>query len=285
LEPIPSSAIEVVKKLPTSEFKAGPTPYELRKEREDNEKWLAQQQNKKPESSYSPWDELLKKAETLDPKDLTVSIDALKKMDENIFRVKEIMGILTEQEKRFNKSSQSITNAIEKYMNYYISEGERKITPKSSNYGNLREDWCIDGKETIHVFYYFEDGKFNSGTMLVSKKIVDSLSKTLNVRQSYVLNTIAEWYDETMVPAFEQIVGESGLGIDDIDTSERDNECIPKPVKEEGITDEEMINYIAKNTLYDEDEVRTKVESGETSLDDMYLHIKDIIKRKEITGF
>ena len=40
-----------------------------------------------------------------------------------------------------------------------------------------------------------------------------------------------------MVPAFEQIVGESGLGIDDIDTSEKDNECIPESVKEEGITD------------------------------------------------
>lgn len=194
--------------------------------------------------------------------------------------------IITEdQYKRLNKSSQLITNAIEKYMNYYILEGERKITPKSRNYGNLREDWCIDGKETIHAFYYFEKGKFDKGSMLVSKKIVESLSKTLNVRQSYVLNTIAEWYDEIMVPSFEEIVGESGLGIDDIDTSEKDNECIPESVKEEGITDEEMIDFVVKNTLYSREDVLEKINSGEEILDDLYLQIKDIVKRKKILGF
>ncbi|MFZ9657454.1 MAG: hypothetical protein ACO29Z_02065, partial [Crocinitomicaceae bacterium] len=54
----------------------------------------------------------------------------------------------------------SITNAIIKYMNEYIDKGERKVTKKSRNYGNLREDWCINGKETISAFYYFEKGQF-----------------------------------------------------------------------------------------------------------------------------
>jgi hypothetical protein len=193
--------------------------------------------------------------------------------------------ITEEQYKRLNRSSQSITNAIEKYMNFYISEGERKMTPKSRNYGNLREDWCVDGKETISAFYYFEKNKFDKGTLIVSKNIIETLSSMLNIRQSYVLNAIAEWYDETMVPKFEQIVGESGLGIDDIDASDRDHECIPESVKEEGITDEEMIDFVVKNTLYDREEVLEKINSGEEILDDLYLQIKDIVKRKKILGF
>ena len=193
--------------------------------------------------------------------------------------------ITEEQYKRLNRSSQSITNAIEKYMNFYISEGERKMTPKSRNYGNLREDWCVDGKETISAFYYFEKNKFDKGTLIVSKNIIETLSSMLNIRQSYVLNAIAEWYDETMVPKFEQIVGESGLGIDDIDASDRDHECIPESVKEEGITDEEMIDFVVKNTLYDREEVLEKINSGEEILEDLYLQIKDIIKRKRILGF
>ena len=193
--------------------------------------------------------------------------------------------ITEEQYKRLNRSSQSITNAIEKYMNFYISQGERKMTPKSRNYGNLREDWCVDGKETITAFYYFEKNKFDKGTLIVSKNIIESLSSMLNIRQSYVLNAIAEWYDETMVPKFEQIVGESGLGIDDIDASDRDHECIPESVKEEGITDEEMIDFVVKNTLYDREEVLEKINSGEEILEDLYLQIKDIIKRKKILGF
>jgi hypothetical protein len=193
--------------------------------------------------------------------------------------------ITEEQYKRLNRSSQSITNAIEKYMNFYISEGERKMTPKSRNYGNLREDWCVDGKETISAFYYFEKNKFDKGTLIVSKNIIETLSSMLNIRQSYVLNAIAEWYDETMVPKFEQIVGESGLGIDDIDASDRDHECIPESVKEVGITDEEMIDFVVKNTLYDREEVLEKINSGEEILEDLYLQIKDIIKRKRILGF
>lgn len=193
--------------------------------------------------------------------------------------------IITEQQyKKLNRSSQSISNAIVKYMNQYISEGDRKVGPKYRNYGNLRENWCVNGKETIVAIYYFENNSFDRGYLAVSGKIVDNLSKLLSIRKSYVLHTIAEWYDETMVPKFESIVGESDLSIDDIDTWDRENDCVPEPEKPEGITDEEMIDYITNNTLYDEDEIREKIERGE-NLEELFLHIVDIQNRKRITGF
>lgn len=194
--------------------------------------------------------------------------------------------IITEQQyKRLNKSSETLSKAIVKHMNQYISYGERKVTNKTRNYGNLREDWCVDGKEVITALYYFEDGKFNTGSMYVSKELVESLSNLLSIRKLYVLHIILEWYDEVMVPKFEQIVGESGLSIDDIDTSDRDHECIPEPVKPEGITDEEMIDFIDKNTAYRRQEIIDKIESGERDLEDFYLDIVDTAKRKEILGF
>jgi hypothetical protein len=194
--------------------------------------------------------------------------------------------IITEQQfRKLNKSSETISKAIVKYMNQYISQGSRKVTNKPRNYGNLREDWCIDGKERISAFYYFEDGRFNTGSMLVSKELVESLSNLLSIRKLYVLHTILEWYDETMVPKFEQIVGESGLSIDDIDSSEKNHECIPEPKKPEGISDEDMIDYVVKNTLYSKEEVIEKIESGRETLEDLYLHIVDIQNRKKILGF
>jgi hypothetical protein len=194
--------------------------------------------------------------------------------------------IITEgQYNRLNKSSQAITNAIIKYMNEYIDRGERKITKKSRNYGNLREDWCINGKETISAFYYFEKDKFERGSLSISKKIVESLSNLLSIRRSYVMHVIEEWYDDTMVPKFEEITGELGLSIDDIDVWDKDNPCRPEPVKPKGITDQEMIDYIANNTLYTNDEVIEKIESGERELEDFYLDIVDTVKRKEDLGF
>lgn len=193
--------------------------------------------------------------------------------------------ITEEQFQKLNRSSQVITNAIEKYLDDYISEGNRKVTPKPRNYGNLREDWCVDGRETIIAIYYFEKGVFDKGTMLVSPTLVEGLSKFLSIRRTYVLHTILEWYNETMVPKFEQVVGESGLSIDDIDTMTREDECIPEAVKPEGITDEEMIDYVVKNTLYTKNDVLKKLESGEEELNDLYLQIVDIQNRKKITGF
>jgi hypothetical protein len=194
--------------------------------------------------------------------------------------------IITEgQYNRLNKSSQQITDAIVKYLNEYISKGERKITKKSRNYGNFREDWCVNGKETISAFYYFEGGEFEKGSLSISKKIVESLSDLLSIRRSYVIHVIEEWYDNTMVPKFEEITGESGLSIDDVDVWDKDNPCRPEPVKPKGITDQEMIDYITNNTLYTKDDVIEKIESGERELEDFYLDIVDTVKRKEELGF
>ena len=193
--------------------------------------------------------------------------------------------ITEEQFNRFNRSSPALQNGINKYLNHYIENGYRKIRKKSRNYGNLGEDWCIDGKGTISVYYSFDEGKFDKGTLLVDKEIIKTISKLFSVKPSYTLHVFEEWYEDVMIPKFEQIVSESGLYINDIDTFERIDDCVPEAVKPEGITDEEMIDFIVKNTLYTKPEVIQQTESGERDLEDFYLDIAEIVKRKEITGF
>jgi hypothetical protein len=108
---------------------------------------------------------------------------------------------------------------------------------------------------------------------MVDKEIVETISKLVSVKQSYVLHVIEEWYEDTMIPKFEQIVGESGLYINLIDTVERTHDCIPEPTKPEGITDDEMVDFIVNNTLYRRPEVIEKIESGDISesVTDHYL--------------
>jgi hypothetical protein len=193
--------------------------------------------------------------------------------------------ITEEQFNRFNKSSPALQNGIIKYLNHYIEGGNRKIGQKSRSYGNLGEDWCVDGKETISAYYYFDEGRFDKGQLIVAKEIVETISKLFSVKQSYVLHVIEEWYEDTMIPKFEQIVGESGLYINLIDTVERTHDCIPEPTKPEGITDDEMVDFIVNNTLYRRPEVIEKIESGERDLEDFYLDIVDTVNRKKIYGF
>ena len=193
--------------------------------------------------------------------------------------------ITEEQYKRFMKSSPALQNAITKYLNQYIEGGQRKVAKKSRNYGNLREDWCIDGLETITAIYYFDNGKFNEGTLIVSENLIKTIQSLFTVKKSFALHVIEEWYEDTMIPKFEEIVGETGFYINNIDSSDKDHECIPEPVKPEGITDEEMIDFITNNTAYRREEVVKKIESGERDLEDFYLDIIDTVKRKEQLGF
>jgi hypothetical protein len=193
--------------------------------------------------------------------------------------------ITEEQYKRFMKSSPALQNAISKYLNQYIEGGQRKIGKKSRNYGNLREDWCVNGVESISTIFYFENGNFESGRLTVSNNLVKTIQSLFTVKESFVLHVIEEWYEDTMIPKFEEIVGETGFYINNIDSLDRDHKCIPEPVKPEGITDGEMIDFIVNNTAYRREEVVKKIESGERDVEDFYLDIVDTVKRKEQLGF
>jgi hypothetical protein len=193
--------------------------------------------------------------------------------------------ITEEQYKRFIKSSPALQNAITKYLNQYVGEGQRKITQKSRNYGNLREDWCVGGVEAITAIFYFEDENFEGGHLIVSKNFIKTIQSLFTVKESFVLHVIEEWYEDIMIPKFEEMVGETGLYVDDIGVVERDHECIPEPIKPEGITDDEMIDFIDKNTGYKRQEIINQIESGERDLEDFYLDIVDTVKRHEILGF
>jgi hypothetical protein len=186
-------------------------------------------------------------------------------------------------ESRYLKSTPKLRESINKYLDDYVSSGNRKIGKKSRNYGDFYEEWCIDGVNTITMRYQFSDDEFNGGLLLVSEDVLKTIQQMFSVRETFVLNTIAEWYEDTMIPKFEEIVGESGFYITEIDKDDS-NPCVPEPVKPEGITDEEMIDFIDKNTAYSRQEIIDKIESGERDLEDFYLDIVDTVNRKKIYG-
>jgi hypothetical protein len=193
--------------------------------------------------------------------------------------------ITEEQFIKLNKGSAVLQNGINQYLNHYIKDGDRKIGKKSRSYGNLNEDWCVDGKEVISVRYNFWDGEFKEGSLFVPDELVKTLQSLFSVKKSFVLYVIEEWYDTVMVPKFEEIVGETGLSVDIIYIRDRIEACIPEPVKPEGITDEEMIDYIDKNTLYKRQEIINKITSGERELEDFYLDIVDKVEHRKQRPF
>lgn len=191
--------------------------------------------------------------------------------------------ITEEQFNRFNRSSPALQNGIIKFLNNYIKGGKRTIIPKSRNYGNIWEEWCVGGKNIISTSYFFSEGKFLRAILYVSKDLIKTITNFFNVKQSYVLHVIEEWYEDTIIPELEKLTGESGLFIDDIDTTKA-TDCVPEPTKPEGITDEEMIDFIENNTLYRRQDIINQIESGERDLEDFYLDIVDSVNRRNMFG-
>jgi hypothetical protein len=182
--------------------------------------------------------------------------------------------ITEEQFSRFNRSNSALQNGIVKYLNLLIENGKRTFSTKNNNLGNLSEDWCIDGKNSITAVYYFEDGEFDSAHLIISKDIIDRLTKVFSIKKSYAAHVFEEWYDEVMVPKFEDLVNESGLYIDNISVVNKDYPCKIEHVRPEDLTDDEMIDYIVAHTLFKRQDVIRQIENGR-DLDVFYFDVKD----------
>ena len=174
-----------------------------------------------------------------------------------------IKRILHEEvQRRFTKSNPNIERVIIKYMEGLISNATRIVVPPEENYGNFNEEWCKGGEVVLESRYYFNrdddyDGneeKFYNGLLFVNKDDVDFLSKMLQVRRTYVLNVITEWYDEKYATKFGEETGHPELEIDETSETDSYSKCY-EMVNTSNLSREYMIDYLDTNTLHKRSEL------------------------------
>ena len=142
-----------------------------------------------------------------------------------------IKKILREEvKKKFTKSNPNFERIIIKQMESLISETNRVVVPPDYNYGNFSEEWCKGDKIIMESRYYFssedsDETKFFAGNLYVDEEEIDLLSKMLQVRKSYILNVITEWYDEKYATKFGQETGHPELEIDETYQTNNDRKC------------------------------------------------------------
>jgi hypothetical protein len=170
--------------------------------------------------------------------------------------MKELIKKILKEEvkKRFAKSNQNFENIIIKHMERLISQTTRVIPPPEDNYRNYGEEWCKNGVALIEVRYHFygedlEDEKFFSASIYVIQEEIDFLSRALNVRKSYVLNVITEWYDDKYATKFGQETGHPEFEIDETIETDSPRKCY-QMINTDNLSREQMISYLDTNTLY-----------------------------------
>jgi hypothetical protein len=171
--------------------------------------------------------------------------------------MKELIKKVLREEvsKKFTKGNVEKENFIKKHMEKIISNTTRVLPPPEENYGNYNEEWCTGDKIAIEAGYYFnsdedsDEEKFYSGSLFVDEEITEFLTKILQVRKSFVLNVITEWYDEKYATKFGQETGHPELEIDETYETDNDRKCY-QIIDTSNLSREYMIDYINTNTLY-----------------------------------
>ena len=103
---------------------------------------------------------------------------------------------------------------------------------------------------------------------------------------SYTKHIFDEWFEETYLDMIHEKMGRNDITIDTIDElTGRPDVCVPTQTKPDEITDEEMIEYIMKNTLYRREHIE-KNESEEPGwIEDLYLKKLRKNKHDELRGY
>ncbi len=160
-----------------------------------------------------------------------------------------IKKILKEEiDRRFAKGTPEIQSFIIKRAESLLKGCDYQIVEPRHNYGNYAEEWCKNGTAQFVTNYYIDDDKFFGATLMVKEEFISFLSKMLQVRERFILNTLEEWYDETYVPKMTEEIGHPELELDEVQTMDNNRKCYK--FIEHNISRDEMIDYIDKHTSH-----------------------------------
>lgn len=168
-----------------------------------------------------------------------------------------IRKVLREEvSRRFTSGTSEKRNFIIKRLEDLLSDATRVIPPLEENYGIYNEEWCKNGKVIMEARYHVDEDtdEFFSGDLFINEDVIEFLSKMLQVRKSFILNVVTEWYDENYASKFGPEVNRPEFEIFETFETDINRKCY-QMINMDNISTEEMIDYLDKETLVRRDEI------------------------------
>jgi hypothetical protein len=168
-----------------------------------------------------------------------------------------IRKVLREEvSRRFTSGTSEKRNFIIKRLEDLLSDATRVIPPLEENYGIYNEEWCKNGKVIMEARYHVDEDtdEFFSGDLFINEDVIEFLSKMLQVRKSFILNVVTEWYDENYASKFGPEVNRPEFEIFETFDTDTNRKCY-QMINMDNISTEEMIDYLDKETLVRRDEI------------------------------
>jgi hypothetical protein len=213
--------------------------------------------------------------------------------------MRNLIKLILEDEvnRKYAKPSPKVEQLVYRWLDNYF-DGSQMYYNKS---WETRHDfeWCNNGKEIMDVVLFFEDDEsvfddkrkteerdFDSGELSIPKNILNDLASDIPVKVSYLKYVIEEWFDDTYLGEIQKKMGRNDIYISEFNIDNRDAQtCVPPVTKPEGVTDDEMIDFIVKNTLWNANDLIKREEENPGYINKLYLEKLRGADRERLRGY
>ena len=196
---------------------------------------------------------------------------------------KLIRHILKEEvNKKYPKPTPNVEKLIYNWLNDYF-DGAQMYQMKDYAFSYTFE-WCNGGMEIAQAVVDFDhdhdawndnrktsERDFESGEFWIPKDIMNNLQTDIPVRRNYLRYIVEEWFEDTLLEKIKSGLGRNDISIDDFSEHPKKSQvCVPPVSKPEEVTDDEMIDFIVKNTLFKRDELEKRIVDEREWLEKLY---------------
>jgi hypothetical protein len=191
--------------------------------------------------------------------------------------------LLQEVEKKYSKPTPNVEKLIYDWLDNYFN-GAKMYQIKQYEFSYTFE-WCNIGMEIArfsvdfnHDYDVWDDARktserdFDNSELWIPKDIVNDLQTDIPVRRNYLRYVIEEWFEDTMIEKIQSELGRNDISINSFsEHPEKTLVCVPPVSKPEGVTDDEMIDFIVKNTLWKANDLIKKEKETPGYIDKLYV--------------
>ncbi len=195
-----------------------------------------------------------------------------------------IRKILNEEvNKKYPKPTEKVERLIYNWLNNFTS-GAQMYQLKSYEFSYTFE-WCNNGKEIMKVILDFDNDynawedkrktserDFENGILWIPKDVVSELASDIPVRRTYLRYIIEEWFEDTFLQEIQNKMKRNDISIDEFkEYPEKSEVCVPPMEKNENVTEDELIDFIVKNTLWNRKDLEKRILDDPEFSEKVYL--------------
>ena len=206
-------------------------------------------------------------------------------LKENIRRI-----LKEEVNKKYPKPTPKVDSLVYNWLDNYF-EGSQIYKIESWKYYSFSFEFCNNGREIAYLNVRFDDKSPAFGPrdkrptsersvkeveLYIYPTMINDLLTDIPIRKNYLLYLIEEWFEDTKLDEIQKDFNRNDLSLDYVTVFESKkigDICVPPPTKPEGITTQDMMDYIKKNTLFSYKDMQKYEEDESGWIEDMYLSI------------